>query len=136
MKSITPYLSFGGKCREAMTFYKGVLGGELNLMTAGEAPNCENNPNMNPDHIMHSSLDFGNGYMIMATDMGGPDEKNASAITIDCDSDEELRRLFDGLKEGGNVLCEPEVMFWGGLFACCNDKYGTNWMLNFGPEGS
>ena len=29
MKSLHPYIDFGGKCREAMTFYKAVFHGEL-----------------------------------------------------------------------------------------------------------
>lgn len=37
MKEITPYLNFDGNCREAMTFYQRCLGGELNVMTFGEA---------------------------------------------------------------------------------------------------
>jgi PhnB protein len=37
MKEATPYLIFNGNCREAMTFYQSCLGGELNVMTFGEA---------------------------------------------------------------------------------------------------
>ncbi len=32
MKDITPYLTFDGSCREAMTFYQQCLGGELSTM--------------------------------------------------------------------------------------------------------
>lgn len=37
MKEITPYLNFGGNCREAMTFYQRCLGGELTVGTFGES---------------------------------------------------------------------------------------------------
>ena len=33
---LNPYLSFDGTAREAMEFYQGVLGGDLDVMTFGE----------------------------------------------------------------------------------------------------
>ena len=38
MKEIITYLNFDGNTREAMTFYKGCLGGELQLMPFSEVP--------------------------------------------------------------------------------------------------
>ena len=35
---MNPYLTFNGNCREAMHFYRGISGGELNLQTIGESP--------------------------------------------------------------------------------------------------
>jgi PhnB protein len=36
MTQINGYLHFNGDCREAMTFYRECLGGELSLQTIGE----------------------------------------------------------------------------------------------------
>ena len=38
MKDITPYLTFNGTCRQAMTFYKDILGGDLELMDFASSP--------------------------------------------------------------------------------------------------
>ena len=38
MTTINAYLTFNGDCREAMTFYKECLGGELTLETAKGSP--------------------------------------------------------------------------------------------------
>ena len=38
MAQLNPYLNFNNNCREAMSFYKDCLGGELVLQTVGEMP--------------------------------------------------------------------------------------------------
>jgi len=37
MNSINPYISFNGKCREAMMFYQVCFGGELELLEVNRA---------------------------------------------------------------------------------------------------
>jgi uncharacterized glyoxalase superfamily protein PhnB len=37
MKTLNPYINFGGKCREAMAFYRDVFGGQI---TALEPPDA------------------------------------------------------------------------------------------------
>ena len=51
-----PYLFFGGNCREAFTRYQEIFGGDLQVMTMGDAPDSENLP---PEHadIIRESLD-------------------------------------------------------------------------------
>jgi PhnB protein len=38
MKNINAYINFNGKCREAMTFYKDCIDGELKMMTVEGSP--------------------------------------------------------------------------------------------------
>lgn len=135
MKSINPYLAFNGKCREAMSFYKDVLGGELSFMSVGESPMAGQIPG-GDDTIMHSSLMF-DGGVIMGTDMNGPGcaaRESFPSIAIDCSSEEEINRIFSKLEVGGNTMCPVGPAFWGGLFGSTTDKYGTNWMLTFNEE--
>lgn len=58
MKSINVYLGFGGKCREAMNFYKECLGGgELELQSVSESPVADQMPpDFDKDQILHSTL--------------------------------------------------------------------------------
>ena len=44
MTQINSYLTFSGNCREAMTFYRECLGGELYFQTIGESPLSEKMP--------------------------------------------------------------------------------------------
>ena len=70
MKQIVPYLAFNGNCREAMEFYKECLGGELEFMNWGDAPEdaCgEGMPKIEDDKVMHGCLHDGE-FTLMACD--------------------------------------------------------------------
>lgn len=132
MNRLNPYINFGGKCREAMSFYRDVLGGELNLMSVGESPApCESAEDAKL--IMHSSLEFGHS-VLMGTDMGGAEmakPQGQIAMALSCTSEEEIEILFAKLLEGGNVMHPLHDAFWGGKFGVGSDKYGIVWMFNY-----
>ena len=78
MKPLTPYLMFDGNCREAMEFYKSCFGGELQVMTFGEAPEdaCPGGTKPteeNKNKVMHACL-TSDDCVLMASDdpMGKP----------------------------------------------------------------
>jgi len=139
MKTLNPYLSLTGRCREAMSLYQKTLGGELSFMTVGESPIAGQMPPEAANTIMHSSLTMESGT-IMATDMTGQDCGAGSeipfrsSIALDCSSEEEARRVFAAFEDGGSVQCPVGPAFWGGLFGAVTDKYGVNWMLTFNDQ--
>ena len=134
MSKIHPFLKFNdGKCREAMNFYKDCLGGgELSIMTVGGSPMEKDMPKDKHDLIMHSTLSKGD-WMIIGSDMMRNVAKIGDnvGVSIDCDSENDLKTIFDKLANGGEVFMAPEEMFWGGVFGMVTDKYGIEWMLNF-----
>ena len=129
MAQLNPYLTFNGNCREAMNFYKEVLGGELTVMVAGETPIAGQMPPQHHHLILHSSLKTDH-FEIMATDMvpGGFIEGNTVHMCLICKSETEIRSLFDKLSAGGKVLNSISEMFFG-LVATVTDKYDKNWVL-------
>jgi len=133
MTQINAYLGFNGNCREAMTFYKDCLGGELTLMPVEGSPVAEQMPVEARQGILHSCLTHGT-LTLMATDMG---EQGAGAtgsrvaLMLNCSSDEEITRLFSSLSAGGQVTCPLGGSFWGSKFGHFTDQFGTNWMLNY-----
>lgn len=62
---LNPYISFSNNAREAMEFYKDVLGGELTVNTFGEYGQADA-PEAN--QIMHAQLETPNGFTLMAAD--------------------------------------------------------------------
>jgi PhnB protein len=133
MTTINAYLNFNGKCREAMTFYKECIGGELTLMPVEGSPAEAQCPPAMKHHIMHSSL-VKDGMVVMATDMS-PQEGyvvgNNFALSVNCSSEEELNRFFSKLSEGGKVIDPVKKQFWGALFGVLIDKYSICWMFNY-----
>jgi PhnB protein len=131
MKFINPYLNFDGNTREAMQFYARVLGGELEVQSFGDVGMADK-PELK-DRTMHASLTMGD-IVIMASDtMPGMNfaPGNNVWININCESDEEIERLFKAMGEGGTVVMPLAEQFWGAKFGMLNDKYGMHWMFNF-----
>src|SRR5215831_17838219 len=56
MAHLSPYLKFNGNCKQALEFYKSVLGGQLNLQTIGDSPAAGQFPAAMKDRILHGSL--------------------------------------------------------------------------------
>jgi PhnB protein len=135
MESISTYIGFNGKCREAMTFYQECLGGELDLQQVGGSPMEQMWPTGGKELIYHSTLTNGN-MVIMGSDMSGPNHiaGNNMALAIGCSSEEEINNLFNKLGEGGIVLDPLGLKFWGAIFGTVQDKYGIRWMFNYYKE--
>ena len=132
MTQINAYIGFNGKCREAMTFYKECLGGELTLQTVEGSPIEAQCPAAMKGQILHSSL-IKNGLLLMGTDMVGPDgytKGNNIALSVNCSSEEEINEFFSRLSAGGKIIDPLKVQFWGALFGVLTDKFGINWMFN------
>ena len=131
MKDITPYLTFNGTCRQAMTFYKDILGGDLELMDFADSP--VDVPNEAKNNIMHASL-TNNGVNLMASDTM-PNQPvtngNSVSLSINCQSTDEINHLFNSLSDGGQITMPLEDTFWGARFGMLTDKFGTCWMFNY-----
>ena len=132
MTQIHAYLNFNGNCRDAMQFYKECLGGELLLQPIKDTPMEAQCPAGKENDIMHASL-TGDGFLLMASDMIGPQgyqPGNNFSLSINCQSEEQLRTLFNKLSDGGQVFMPVSEQFWGAIFGALSDKFGTRWMLN------
>ena len=131
MTRINAYLHFDGNCREAMTFYKDCLGGELMLQSVEGSPVADQMPAEARHGILHSTLTT-DAFVLMASDLMPSPRVQGNSVTllIDCRSEEEINRLFSHLSAGGEVTCPLGKQFWGATFAGVIDKYGISWALN------
>jgi PhnB protein len=132
MAQINSYLNFNDNCREAMTFYKNCLGGELFLQTVGESPMAGVMPSDMKDAILHSSLTSGE-MVIMGSDMKRDRlvDGNTVHMCINCKTDEEIRIFFEGLAAGGKIIEAIHDMPWGAKFGALIDKYGKHWTFSY-----
>jgi PhnB protein len=133
MTQINPYLTFNGNCREAMTFYKNCLGGELIMQTVEGSPIASQCPTAMKDHILHASLQK-DGLILMASEMLGPDgfvKGNTVALSLNCNSEEEINQYFSSLSEGAQIIHPLRTEFWGAILGVLTDKFGIRWMLNY-----
>lgn len=115
-----------------MTFYKECLGGELEFMVIKDSPMAKDMPEDKLDLIMHSTL-TGSNWMLIGSDMMQDKATigDSVGVSFSCQSEEEIRSIFNKLADGGDVFMPVEEQFWGALFGVVTDKYGVEWMLNF-----
>ncbi|MGA3052243.1 MAG: VOC family protein [Chitinispirillaceae bacterium] len=129
MAQLKPYLTFKGNCREAMTFYKECLGGELKMQTVGESPVAAQIPKEMHKNILHSVLKK-DGFTLMASDMMGAGDLvqgNTVTLALICKNKEELEACFSRLSAGGKVGHALRKEFFGTIGDLV-DKFGFRWM--------
>ncbi|HET7003045.1 MAG TPA: VOC family protein [Puia sp.] len=139
MPLINPHINFNGNAEEAFTFYKSVFGGEFSKVMrfkdiAGpEFPVDKKEENK----IMYIALPIGKTNKLIANDvpesMGRTNEhENRSKIVISTESKEEADKLFNGLSVGGEIEGPIGDSGWGSYFGCFRDKYGIEWIVEYG----
>lgn len=129
-----PYLTFNGNCREAIEFYKSILGGELTLQTFEESgmpcsPEEKNliiNSELKSDEINFMASDGGNGH---AVTVGTNMSMSISGFDL-----EKLTGWFNKLAEGGKIDLPLEKQFWGDIYGQLTDKFDIHWMINIESE--
>lgn len=131
--SITPYLFFGGRCDEALAFYRTALGAEVEmLMRFDESPEPVPPGMLQPGFekkVMHASFRV-RGVPLMAAD--GCDDRSKSdgvwlALTVPTEA--EARHAFDALADGGNVQMPLTKTFWSPCYGMVTDRFGIAWMV-------
>ena len=139
MLRCTPFLLFDGNCAEAMTFYHKCLGGDLTLTKLSETPMKEMFPPEKHDRIINAFLKSGE-LEISATDwMASPEfdpkQGNTYAIFVIGNTFDELKTIFDKLKDGTNNsrLQELHDMPFG-VYGQFYDKFGVQWIFKGDPR--
>lgn len=136
--TLQPYLFFGGRCEEAINFYKKALGAELGmLMRHKESPEAPP-PGMLQagfeEKVMHAELRIG-GAVLMASD--GCDDKSrfdGFRLSLSLPTEADAQRAFAGLADGGEVQMPLTKTFWSSCFGMVTDRFGVGWMVMVAAE--
>jgi len=130
---LKPYVFFYGRCKEALEFYKKVLGGDYETQLIKDSPMADQWQGAG-DSVMHASFNAP-GIAFFASDGRdvktiNPDEGNISLALAT--KEDEGERVFNALADGGKVAMPLEDAFWGGRFGMVHDRFGTEWMVTVG----
>jgi len=137
MTSISPYLTFNGNCEVAFNFYKSVFGGEFNYIGRfADMPSETPIPDSVKEKIMHIELPISNDAVLMGSDTDELYSPNVTfgnniSLLFNTKSEEEAKRIFATLSEGGQVTMPLDKTFWAALFGMFTDKFGINWMISY-----
>ena len=103
---IQPYLFFGGRCEEALEFYRKAVGAEVEMMMRyKESPEPSGMPECFQDKIMHASVRIG-GTSLMASDGSceGPSTFEGFSLSITVPDEAEAERVFNALSADGGLV--------------------------------
>ena len=129
--AIIPYLTFGGTCHAAMTFYADVFGTEIDMMMrAGEMPDFPV-PDDKKDLIAHMNIKFAGGELY-ASDaiMGEASVMAGASVMVALPTKDAAETAFNKLAEGGEITMPFAAMFWAEGFGTLIDRFGIHWMIS------
>ena len=130
---VQAYIAFGGRCEEAMEFYKRCMGAQVTgLMRWKESPDATfKAPPGYEEEIMNATFRIGETELMADDGMG---ETNAAfkgmSLAIEVADDAEAHRVFAALGEGANVTMPLMKTFWSSSFGMLTDQFGVPWMVN------
>lgn len=145
--TLTPYLSFDGKTREAYAFYEQALGAKIQTMlrygdmpkTEGQSQGCDMPP-LVADYIMHACLVLPGGAMLFAGDVpphmmpaGGYPGIRGVMLALQYDTVDEAQSAFHALSAGGKVTMPLAPTFWAETFGMITDRFGVDWGVTGAP---
>lgn len=129
---LNPYLNFRSNAREAIEFYQSVFGGELTVQTFGDLRSAQS-----PEEeslVMHAQL-TAPSFTLMAADVPvnmSYERGNDLSVSLSGPSEDEatLRRYWDGLSEGAEIVEPLAAAPWGDTFGMLTDRFGVQWLVN------
>ncbi len=128
---VQPYLSYEGRCDEAIEFYEKAVGAKIDMLmrfkevagpvdshTAeqGQGDACRR------PHRRHANPDVGRPLH------GGPNF-NGIALALSAPTDADAERMFNALADGGKVNMPLTKTFFSSRFGMLADKFGVGWMV-------
>lgn len=130
---IQPYLFFGGRCEEALEFYRTALGAKIVMMMryhdSPEPMPAGSIPAGFENKVMHATFVIA-GNTLMASD-GNEARQNFDgfSLSLSVATPAEAERLFRALADGGKIKLPLGKTFWSPCFGMLDDRFGLGWMV-------
>jgi PhnB protein len=128
---IQPYLSFEGRCDEAIEFYKKAIGAKVDmLMRFKECPDQSMVTPESKEKVMHAALRAGDAQLLMSDGRctGGSNFQGIS-LALSANTEADAERMFNALADGGKVNMPLTKTFFSPKFGMVADKFGVGWMV-------
>jgi predicted 3-demethylubiquinone-9 3-methyltransferase (glyoxalase superfamily) len=124
MQKITSHLWYDKEAREAAAFYKAIFGGgkEPEVNTIHDTPSGSVDI-VNIDLLGHSFTLLSAGPLFKFTP--------AVSFLVQCDTKEEVDRLWGELSKGGSALMELGSYPFSERYGWAQDRYGLSWQLYY-----
>jgi Uncharacterized protein conserved in bacteria len=129
---LTPYITLEGRTKEAIKFYEQAIGAEvLSIISYGEMPDM---PSTFTDDlkslVAHAKLKVGETELMLSDAPGGviPAGKRVT-ICITTNEVEKSKRIFEALREDGQVNMPFQEEVFSPGFGDVTDKFGVTFQI-------
>jgi PhnB protein len=130
---LTPYITLEGRAKEAIAFYEQAIGAEvLSMITYGEMPDM---PSTFTDEmrslVAHAKLKVGETELMFSDAPGGSPIESGKRVTICITTNEveKSKRIFDALRQGGQVNMPFKEEPFSPGFGDVTDKFGVTFQI-------
>lgn len=129
--TVQPYLFFGGRCAEAIEFYRNAVGADVAMaLRFKDAPDKSMVTPENENLVMHAAVNIDGAIILMADGMtAAPTKFEGFALSIYAKDGGEFDKYFGALSNGGAVFMPPGETFFADKFGVTKDKFGVQWMV-------
>ncbi|UYZ14464.1 VOC family protein [Brevibacillus sp. WF146] len=132
---LIPYLVMDGNAKEAIQFYEKALDAKiLFYQTFGEMP--ENPefplPEEAKDRVSHALVRVGESDLMFSDTFPGQPHQSGSQVTIciSTNDKEKSKRIYEALKQGGQVNMPLQETFFSPAYGIVTDKFGVTFKIN------
>lgn len=130
---VQPYLFFGGRCDEALAFYRDAVGAEIDmLMRFNESPKPLPPGVLQPgfeSKVMHSTFHIGATTLMASDGCAEGSSFKGFSLSLAVATEAEANRAFAALAVGGEVTMPLGPTFWSPRYGMLTDRFGVSWMV-------
>ncbi|WP_134686881.1 VOC family protein [Brevibacillus migulae] len=130
---ITPYFNMEGNAREAIQFYEQAVGAEvLTIITYGDMPDMPNTLTDDVKNLVaHAKLRVGESELMFSDAPSGSSIPKGKQVTICISTNnvEKSKRIFEALRQDGQVNMPFEETPFSPGFGDVTDKFGVTFQI-------
>lgn len=131
---VQPYLFFGGRCDEALEFYRAALGAQVEfLMRYQDSPEPMPPGALAPgfeNKVMHTTFRIGEATLMASDGCAAGAKFDGFSLSLAVTTPAEANRAFAALAAGGQVKMPLTKTFWSPCFGMVTDRFGIAWMVS------
>lgn len=135
--TVQPYLFFGGRCEEALEFYRKAVGAQVEmLMRYKESPEPLPPGKLSPgfeNKVMHTTFRIGAATLMASDGCHEGASFDGFSLSLAVPTEAEADRAFAALADSGQVTMPLAKTFWSPRFGMLTDRFGIGWMVSVAP---
>lgn len=129
MAGLIPYVHFDGRAREALSRYRDVFGGELELNTFGAFGRTDGPDEAIAHGVLRGPVDLYGADL--AADAPAPSLTGVMFALLGTADPDTLHAWFAALADGGTVVEPLEARPWGAHDGQVRDRFGVTWLIGY-----